>query len=217
MAGCSLIITNNWQPAKLQKGIDNLAVIKTTLTLGDRTLTHKAVAIPIDEGILALSHATLPLIVEVIQSPFGRLVRYIKPDSYFYSVDGKRIRLIGRAGDISLFERKTKKRFPFALGDSDKVKIGDRVVVLGYSFTKIFNIKDGIVSSLKTPQESRLSNCFLLTVPINPGDSGSPVLAWQDNELKVVAIVNAMIKDHGMSFAIKINEVKKRIKKIQNL
>jgi S1-C subfamily serine protease len=134
-------------------------------------------------------------------------------DLHQITANNLRCELVGYVGDVAiLYNQNFKTPFPIPLGDSDKLRLGDRLLNIGYSFACEVNVKDGVVSNLSLSEESynepEVAVCFLHSIPTNRGDSGSPVLAWQDGRMRVVGITNAKLQDHGLAFAIKINHIK---------
>jgi serine protease Do len=106
-----------------------------------------------------------------------------------------------------------KQGLPAAeLGDSDKLKAGQRVYAIGNPFglTGGPTVTAGVVSAThRTIESSRglIENLVQTDAAINPGNSGGPLL---DLEGKVVAINTAIIPyAHGIGFAIPINTAKK--------
>jgi len=106
-----------------------------------------------------------------------------------------------------------EKDLPVAeLGDSDRLRIGQRVYAIGNPFGLAGGptITSGVISALNRTIESRkglLEKLVQTDAPINPGNSGGPLV---DLEGKVVAINTAIIPfAHGIGFAIPINAAKK--------
>jgi serine protease Do len=87
---------------------------------------------------------------------------------------------------------------PVYLGDSDKMKVGDRVYAIGTPIGLERTVSNGIVSV-----DNRTFNGFThfqITVPINPGNSGGPLF----NQRGEVVGVNSSgyIGLQGLNFAI---------------
>lgn len=217
---------NDWGCGKLESIADNLAVIKTVgeIKNAEQLATKNAIAIPIGDGfVVALTHATKIPSEIIIETPEGLLSEQIEIISTKFFIGEEEIQLVGRKSDISLFKSKTKKKFPFSFGDSDELCVGDKAAVVGFSFVRSINAKDGIISHMKIGDEYGNDDygnpireiCFMLTAPLNPGDSGSPVVAQRNGTLELVGIACAALQDRGMSFALKINYVKEMIEAIK--
>ena len=134
-------------------------------------------------------------------------------------LDGK---LVGACNihDIAVV-KVDKENLPAAeLGDSDKLRVGQRVYAIGNPFGLAGGptITSGVISAVNRTIESRgglLENLVQTDAAINPGNSGGPLV---DLEGKVVAINTAIIPfAHGIGFAIPINTAKKcSVEIIQN-
>ncbi|MEM2319312.1 MAG: trypsin-like peptidase domain-containing protein [Candidatus Bathyarchaeia archaeon] len=123
-------------------------------------------------------------------------------------------RLIGTCAvhDIAVV-KVDRKGLPYAeLGDSDKLRIGQRVYAIGNPFGLAGGptITSGVVSALNRTIESKnelLENLVQTDAAINPGNSGGPLV---DVNGRVIAINTAIIPfAHGIGFAIPINSAKK--------
>ena len=97
------------------------------------------------------------------------------------------------------------------LGDSDKLRVGQRVYAIGNPFGLAGGptITSGVISAVNRTIESQrglLENLVQTDAAINPGNSGGPLV---DLEGKVVAISTAIIPfAQGIGFAIPINSAK---------
>ena len=112
------------------------------------------------------------------------------------------------------------KLTPLEIGDSDQVKVGQRVVAIGNPFGLVGTMTLGIVSARGRTLPASISGSNNFSNPdiiqtdaaINPGNSGGPLL----NSLGQVIGVNAAIPNNGISpsnsgvgFAIPSNTVKR--------
>jgi S1-C subfamily serine protease len=130
--------------------------------------------------------------------------------------DGTRLpaELIGSdpQSDVALLQVMLPKgqHAPAQLGDSDKLEIGQKVVVIGHPFGLGYAFSTGIVSGfgklLETKQEVFQERVIQTTTPFNHGNSGGPLV---DSEDRVVGINSAILMGaQNIGFAIPINTVK---------
>jgi S1-C subfamily serine protease len=98
------------------------------------------------------------------------------------------------------------------LGDSDKLRVGQRVYAIGNPFGLAGgpSVTSGVISATNRTIESQgglVENLVQTDAAINPGNSGGPLI---DLEGRVVAINTAIIPyAQGIGFAIPINSAKK--------
>jgi S1-C subfamily serine protease len=97
------------------------------------------------------------------------------------------------------------------LGNSDKLRVGQRVYAIGNPFGLAGGptVTSGVISAVSRTIESQrgmLENLVQTDAAINPGNSGGPLV---DLEGKVIAINTAIIPfAQGIGFAIPINAVR---------
>ena len=109
-----------------------------------------------------------------------------------------------------------------ALGDSDKVNVGERVIAIGNPFGREFShtVTEGIVSalgrSLPSGQESQFgpgfSNPSIIQTDaaINPGNSGGPLFNMRGEVIGInTAIQSPSGSNSGIGFAVPVNQVKR--------
>ena len=113
--------------------------------------------------------------------------------------------------DIAVVKVKGKNLQSAQLGDSDKLRVGQRVYAIGNPFGLAGgpSVTSGVVSAINRTIESQrglIENLVQTDASINPGNSGGPLV---DVEGKVIAINTAIIPfAQGIGFAIPINAAK---------
>jgi S1-C subfamily serine protease len=113
--------------------------------------------------------------------------------------------------DIAVVKVKGKNLQAAELGDSDNLRVGQRVYAIGNPFGLAGgpSVTSGVISAINRTIESQrglIENLVQTDASINPGNSGGPLV---DLEGKVVAISTAIIPyAQGIGFAIPINAAK---------
>jgi putative serine protease PepD len=103
--------------------------------------------------------------------------------------------------------------FPLALGDSNKVAVGDTVVAIGAPFGLAETVTAGIVSALHrqmtSPNNFSIDDSIQTDAAINHGNSGGPLL---DAQARVIGVNSQIESDSGGSdgvgFAIPSNTIR---------
>jgi len=114
--------------------------------------------------------------------------------------------------DTAVVRVNKKELIAAELGDSDRLRVGQRVYAIGNPFGLAGGptVTSGVISAVNRTIESRrglVENLVQTDAAINPGNSGGPLV---DLEGKVVAINTAIIPfAQGIGFAIPINSAKK--------
>lgn len=125
------------------------------------------------------------------------------PDGAFFVVDG--VLVSDKDRDIAVIKAHGKNFRTVALGDSDRLQVGEEVVAIGNPLSLESTVSNGIISGIRTVGEE--GGKFLqITAPISPGSSGGPLFNMAG---KVVGITTSYLKSgENLNFAVPINDVK---------
>ena len=104
---------------------------------------------------------------------------------------------------------------PLALGDSDRVRSGDWVLILGNPFDYALSAQPGMVSHpARHLRDEQLSTRYLqFAAPVYPGNSGGPL--FDMNGLVVGVISRTSTLGQGISFALPANALKNTLDRFQ--
>ncbi|MDF2595334.1 MAG: hhoB [Clostridia bacterium] len=103
--------------------------------------------------------------------------------------------------DLTILKINSQDSFPFCkLGDSDKIQLGDSIVVMGNPMGLRNTLSTGIISSLKQ------KGLIQITAPISAGSSGSALFNMHGEVIGVASA--AILQGENLGFCIPINAVK---------
>jgi S1-C subfamily serine protease len=102
--------------------------------------------------------------------------------------------------------------FPITMGDSNKLKVGMRVLAIGNPFELERTLTTGIVSSLnrsiQVQENWSIKSIIQIDASINPGNSGGPLLDLHGRLIGInTAIASRTGQSAGVGFAIPVNLV----------
>lgn len=115
---------------------------------------------------------------------------------------------------IRLIEKPREPLTVVALGDSDKLAVGQKVLAIGNPFGLDRTLTTGVISGLQRPIRARnnrlIEGAIQTDASINPGNSGGPLL---DSHGRVIGINSQILSPSGASagvgFAIPVNIAKR--------
>jgi S1-C subfamily serine protease len=127
--------------------------------------------------------------------------------------DGREFKVSGsvelnRDLDLAVLKIDAQNLVTVPLGNSDAMRVGQRVLAIGNPMGLEQTISDGLISAIRgdTPDEK----LFQITAPISPGSSGGPLFNLNG---EVIGITVAQLTEgQNLNFAIPINAAKPFIK-----
>lgn len=113
------------------------------------------------------------------------------------------------AADIAVLKIDAPDLSALSFGDSDEVKVGEKVIAAGNPAGLSFTVTEGIVSAFRTFNGIR----YIQTdVPINPGNSGGPLVNAKG---EIIGVNNFKVGGfESLGFAIASNKVESVVSKI---
>jgi S1-C subfamily serine protease len=128
--------------------------------------------------------------------------------------DGDRIdaRLIGDdpATDLALIRLASRDLPHTHLGDSTSLRAGQLVIAIGNPFGFQSTVSAGVVSAtgrgMRSEQGRLIENIIQHTAPLNPGNSGGPLVDWKKRVVGINTAIIAMAQ--GIGFSVPANTAK---------
>ncbi|MBI4154534.1 trypsin-like peptidase domain-containing protein [Candidatus Woesearchaeota archaeon] len=112
--------------------------------------------------------------------------------------------------DVAILKINTTDLPSIKLGDSDNVKVGEKVIAIGNPFGFDSTVTTGIVSALHRDRGPTEYKDFIQTdASINPGNSGGPLINLKGELIGINTFIIGGEKFSGLGFAIPINLVKR--------
>lgn len=97
---------------------------------------------------------------------------------------------------------------PLALGDSDKIKQGQAIMVIGNPQGLKFSVVEGVVSAMREVEDTTM---IQIAIPIEEGNSGGPLIDMEGNVQGIITLKSAVTNNLG--FAHPVNELKLLLEK----
>ena len=109
-----------------------------------------------------------------------------------------------KANDLAILQAEGRD-LPFVtLGDSDKVKVGEAICVIGSPMLLEGTVSAGIISAVRELRDGR--KLLQITAPVSKGSSGSPVF---NRKGEVVGVASFTLSEgQNLNFAVPSNAVK---------
>lgn len=91
------------------------------------------------------------------------------------------------------------------LGNSDDVKVGEKVIAIGNPLGLSFSVTEGIISGVNREGPNNLPAYIQTDAALNPGNSGGPLI---DTTGEVIGINNYKASGENLGFALESNYIK---------
>ena len=168
-------------------------VVKSVVSVGTNTAQGSGVIIRDDSFIVTNYH--------VVDG--ASAIRVMTSDNKVYDA-----LLIGYEPVIDVAVLKVDAKLKsLQFGNSDEVKVGEKVIALGNPAGLSFTVTEGIISAVHRKGSNGLDIYLQTDVPINPGNSGGPLVSADS---KILGLNNFKISNfESLGFAIESNSVKK--------
>lgn len=106
--------------------------------------------------------------------------------------------------DIALIKIKAGGLKAVTMGNSNNIKIGEKVVAIGNPLGLESTVADGLISALRTMENGR--KLLQTSVPLSTGSSGSPLFNLNGEVIGVN--VSGRTEGQNLNFAVPINSVR---------
>jgi serine protease Do len=119
--------------------------------------------------------------------------------------------------DIAVLKVTGIKVTPLAFADSDKVKVGQRVIAVGNPFGFDETVTQGIISAKGRAMEDSVNDFFQTDAAINPGNSGGPLVDLRGEIIGINSSIYAGSGSgswQGLGFAIPANTARRALEAI---
>lgn len=194
--------TVNSQPARPHryKDIPSIAqAAKPAIVL--IVMLNKEKPIALGTGFVVRSDGVILTNYHVIETGNSAVVKFA--DGTVLPVDG--LLAADKIRDLAAIKIHGKLFRILALGNSDKMQVGEEVVAIGNPQGLELTVSNGILSGLRTDQEA--GGKFLqITAPITHGSSGGPLFNLAG---EVIGITTLGLEGGGdLNFAIPVNDAK---------
>jgi serine protease Do len=115
----------------------------------------------------------------------------------------KSVHASDRALDLAIVQVDANDLLPLALADGDKLTDGEPVVMMGNPHGLKYSVVSGVISAAREIDGRKL---IQLAIPVEPGNSGGPVLDTSGRVLGIVTMKSAVTQN--LAFAVTVTDLK---------
>ena len=105
--------------------------------------------------------------------------------------------------DLCIFKIQAQGLAVIPLADSNQVRVGERIYVVGNPLGLEYSFSDGLISGIR---EFNNLKYLQFTAPISQGNSGGPIVNSQGEAVGIATFI--MVGGQNLNFALAINEIK---------
>ena len=171
----------------------------------------KGVLVPHGKYLIGLKHCFTPYMCDPFYGCFDVPSEDVIDSKYM--IDGIEIKNLNYLDDIVIFSFPDNLDYilPVRWGNSNDLRVGDRVLSIGNSGLKGINVREGIVSRLDYDGDDLK---FIISTSSTNGDSGSPVLYMKNGVLWIIGLVQASVPGADYTIVVKAEKIERAIKGI---
>jgi hypothetical protein len=217
------------QPPNIESLFSSIFTIHTKGTIfvegNNRPYEIFGTGVHIGEGyILTLTHCSQFPEIITHKTPFGKVMIPSKTIEENCYINGEKLQLIGREGEISLFRMKNPPLMFLSLSNDEEIKMGKEVVLFcnafgeypGIRITNIYSNNTKVSKMYNIDDGDILEHSFSLNTIVIHGSSGSPVIIYTyNNQPKILGIIQSFLPGSQLTVAIKPSHIKDGIQKIK--
>ena len=200
-------------------------ITRTTFLIPDGTrMQHelKGSGVVVGRFILTVEHVVTLHELKIqtptgVLEPPGKKVEEVTYLRWGGGVHDLKVMYRNKDDDIALFELPlgvSPPSYPYEVGDSDDLRMGNYVYVVGNPMNLGINVREGIVSALIAPDQishidAKGENAFMVSNGLVSGDSGTPVIAIRDGRFELVGLSQGtFIGNTRLGWVIRINAIR---------
>lgn len=185
--------------------VESVGPAVVSITVGGRQLHHEADQAGAGSGVVIAPDGYILTNDHVVRNAKNLMVGLTDGTSLSATLIGK-----DPATDLAVIRANAAYLPSSTLGSSDRLRVGQLVIAMGNPFGFQSTVSTGVVSALgrtlRSTQGRLIENIIQHTAPLNPGNSGGPLV---DSSGKVTGINTAIIAmAQGIGFSIPANTAK---------
>lgn len=161
-------------------------------------------------GFLITNNGYIITNAHVLADSSGHLAENIRAVTYDQGTIGADF--IGFDGNLDIALLKIPGNYQaIELGNSNNVKVGEKVIAIGNPFGLSFSATEGIISAVNRVGINNLPYYIQTDAALNPGNSGGPLI---DKTGEVIGINNFKATGENIGFALESNYIKSSVNNI---